>query len=971
MNHLKMDFAKSDSVHPDVLLVEKNLSQHDQDYLLAKNISLVHNIKRPLLENISRSTGAKIVLSLDHLTGNDLGFCDSFHVEKFLEDHGSAGPVGKNLTKALMFFEGCSKPLDFAIVLKGAHGDELKKVKRVLQNGFLVAYRLALETSFLSEQGASFSEEFSLPAFDNQSILVIPMSRCIWKGSVCETSNIIRINYYGSFDVPLGQFLLEQLFDQNFRCHVCQMPPQAHRRCYTHQQGSIVILVKKLPEILLPGEKEGRIWTWHRCLRCPHANNFPPTTKRKLMSDAAWGLSFGKFLELCFSNQAAVNGVASCGHSLGQDCLQFYGFGSMVACFYYTPIDVHTIHLPRPKLEFNHDPQDWIKREADEVCRRAEQLFSEVVRSLHQISEISPVNNGDIVPELVQQFEELEVMQQKEKRDFEVSLHQVISRTVADDQPAIDILEINRLRKYLVIQSYVWDQRLIHVSTLKDNRLHGISNLMPKLKENAINPGQPAKMITTSRLSEGFSSRGSFLLSLNPSVTFNQGGNGESRDGNHGSDSAAILNDQFIPENFTTNEQKLKMISNYRPVYISSFRELLDQGCDRLLLPAGINDIVLPVYDDEPTSIIAYALTSVDYHNQMVSDPVNDRLESSSSMVILEPENLFSPTSLNGASRESLRSPGSANESISSTSVTQGFTTMDQHFYYKPLHVIVSFSDNGPLRKVEYTVTCYYSKQFEDLRKTCCPSVLDFIRSLSRCEKWDAQRGKSSAFSAKTLDDRFIIKQVTKMELDSFLKFGPAYFKYLSEPRRDGSATCLAKLLGIYKVTSKDLKGGKESEMNILVMENLFFKRNITRLYDLKGSTRSRYNSDSSGSNKVLLDQNLIEAVATSPIFLGSEACRLLKRAVWKDTSFLSSVDVMDYSLLVGIDEEKHELVVGIIDILRQYTWDKHLETWFMVALDILGGSKNSSPTVISPTQYKKRFRKTIPDNYFVVVPDQ
>lgn len=83
----------------------------------------------------------------------------------------------------------------------------------------------------------------------------------------------------------------------------------------------------------------------------------------------------------------------------------------------------------------------------------------------------------------------------------------------------------------------------------------------------------------------------------------------------------------------------------------------------------------------------------------------------------------------------------------------------------------------------------------------------------------------------------------------------------------------------------------------------------------------------------------------------------------------MQSVDVMDYSLLVGVDEEKHELVVGIIDFMRQYTWDKHLETW-VKASGILGGPKNASPTVISPKQYKKRFRKAM-TTYFPMVPDQ
>ena len=104
------------------------------------------------------------------------------------------------------------------------------------------------------------------------------------------------------------------------------MPSEAHVHCYTHRQGTLTISVKKLPEFLLPGEREGKIWMWHRCLRCPRNNGFPPATRRIVMSDAAWGLSFGKFLELSFSNHAAASRVASCGHSLHRDCLRFYGY---------------------------------------------------------------------------------------------------------------------------------------------------------------------------------------------------------------------------------------------------------------------------------------------------------------------------------------------------------------------------------------------------------------------------------------------------------------------------------------------------------------------------------------------------------------------------------------------------------------------------------------------------------------------
>lgn len=75
------------------------------------------------------------------------------------------------------------------------------------------------------------------------------------------------------------------------------------------------------------------------------------------------------------------------------------------------------------------------------------------------------------------------------------------------------------------------------------------------------------------------------------------------------------------------------------------------------------------------------------------------------------------------------------------------------------------------------------------------------MRSLSRCQRWCAQGGKSNVYFAKSLDERFIIKQVVKTELDSFEDFAPEYFKYMKESLTSGSPTCLAKILGIYQVS--------------------------------------------------------------------------------------------------------------------------------------------------------------------------
>lgn len=117
MDHLKMAVAKIASHQPNMLLVEKSVSRYAQEYLLAKDITLVLNVKRPLLERVARCTGTQIVPSIDHLSSQKLGYCESVHVEKFLEDLNCVGQCGKKTVKTLMFFEGCPKPFGFTVSL--------------------------------------------------------------------------------------------------------------------------------------------------------------------------------------------------------------------------------------------------------------------------------------------------------------------------------------------------------------------------------------------------------------------------------------------------------------------------------------------------------------------------------------------------------------------------------------------------------------------------------------------------------------------------------------------------------------------------------------------------------------------------------------------------------------------------------------------------------------------------------------
>ena len=87
--------------------------------------------------------------------------------------------------------------------------------------------------------------------------------------------------------------------------------------------------------------------------------------------------------------------------------------------------------------------------------------------------------------------------------------------------------------------------------------------------------------------------------------------------------------------------------------------------------------------------------------------------------------------------------------------------------------------------------------------------------------------------------------------------------------------------------------------------------------------------------------------------------------SILNDTLFLSIINIIDYSILVGIDEEKMELVVGIIDYLRQYDILKQLER---VGKSVGMVAGQDSPTIIQPPLYKQRFQNAM-EKYFATVP--
>ncbi|KAH9081792.1 hypothetical protein EDB83DRAFT_2503024 [Lactarius deliciosus] len=406
-----------------------------------------------------------------------------------------------------------------------------------------------------------------------------------------------------------------------------------------------------------------------------------------------------------------------------------------------------------------------------------------------------------------------------------------------------------------------------------------------------------------------------------------------------------------------------RALSGFWPQNIPHRNRGDDEADDPRYDPEHIfRDSSMVVRTDEPTSIIALALNSQQYRDMLAKSRAEKR--QSREPRLTEGGEAFMPD----------------DRSVAGSTSTWGVVNIDPSENGDPTDELRAPSSKLPwaitFESGGLTISCtvLYPEQFDALRRTydCHKSM---IESLARCVKWNASGGKSGSAFLKTLDDRFIAKEMSRTEFQTMESFAPSYFAYMSSAVSANRPTLLAKVLGCYKISfkksGKDKGSGrwKSTQMNLIVMENLFYDRRFSKIYDLKGSTRNRHVKSTGRENEVLLDENLVQSAHLAPFYLREHSKRILRGALYNDSKFLADINVMDYSLVVGVDSEKNELVVGIVDYVRTYTLDKKLETWVKES-GFLGGAGKGEPTVVTPKLYRQRFVSAM-ERYFPLVPDR
>ncbi|SCV71037.1 BQ2448_3799 [Microbotryum intermedium] len=274
-----------------------------------------------------------------------------------------------------------------------------------------------------------------------------------------------------------------------------------------------------------------------------------------------------------------------------------------------------------------------------------------------------------------------------------------------------------------------------------------------------------------------------------------------------------------------------------------------------------------------------------------------------------------------------------------------------------------------------FRVTAWYAARFRALRARCglsesLPSQR-FVESLSRCSDLRPSGGKSSAGFWITGDRRFMLKELVTAwgvsEREAFLSFCPALLDYLMSPQ---VASLLAKIFGFYTVKVKNHATGEVRKLDLVCMEHLFHSTSITRTFDLKGvasRTAKVTTNDSSTTRKTGWDGDWL---TQDRLLIYAHSKTLLREALSNDVKFLSDNGGVDYSLLVGVNDEKKELVIGLIDTLGVFNTLKLVEHQVKSGVKKATASDANQVTVLPPTDYATRFKSAM-DAYFISVPDK
>ncbi|CAG0896870.1 unnamed protein product [Darwinula stevensoni] len=775
----------------------------------------------------------------------------------------------------------------------------------------------------------------ALNPYNHQKLTVLFSTFAPDSHDFCVHPRVVDMYFYGCNDIPLGGFLEWYCFRTSCLCPAksCEVPLVEHVRRFAHDKGCIEIRIGSL-DSETPVTLSGIVcWTW--CRSCQEAS---PVVS---LSQDSWSFSFAKYLELHFHGgiYQRQGSLRMCQHSIHKEHKQYFVSGQLVATFEFKPVSLWEISLPSIVLEshLSLPSRESLLESISCLLTLGHTTFDAMHGNLEALRKGLEDFQYDLELGAISHFVDEEASNPFRSQMERLQLLFTDLKLSYSESKVLQILDGLVKAKTTTCQAVLkWNSMIQEFQQMKkrEEKLNRASS------RAALSPVSEARKLPEQKQEEDSSG----LRVDEESQTVQTVKRSESSPALPAHDADFDDTQLLQPLKSKAEEQEKKSVParsffGSGPSYTVSYPF---PASEHYLLPLCVGPAVV-IYEDEPSSMIAFLLSSKEYHVQVAEIQTGVQTGNSE-------------TDLFHMSLESNNTESSVNDS--------SFWSKDPKV--KPgtqngrsCTIEMQFTDHAH----KFCLRAYFAAQFRQLRRSVYLAGEEaYVRSLSRCSPWLAKGGKSGSPFWKTLDDRLVLKQMKQIEIQSFLEFAPDYFQYVQESRRENKPTVLAKILGIYRVSFRT-SGLSNFKIDVLVIENLFYGRVISRKFDLKGSMRNRLVKHSKVEEcTVLLDENLCKMTFDDPLYIYPHSKEILSLAISRDAQFLTNQCVMDYSLLVGVDEEKRELVVGIIDYIRTYTWDKKIEGWVK--------SLSGQPTVVSPEIYGARFCEAMA-RYFFMVPDR
>ncbi|KHN87270.1 1-phosphatidylinositol 3-phosphate 5-kinase [Toxocara canis] len=748
----------------------------------------------------------------------------------------------------------------------------------------------------------------------------------------CVRPWVVQMELYGNNDMCLGDFLKKFCFNKDYQCPStsCDVPMLDHSRKMVYRKVCIEIATQNCLQPIDDGstvslslaEQTGAVIAWHYCPNCKASSGAVPLNDSMLnlsfasckassgavpLNDSMLNLSFARFLDYLANGMFATCSVASfskeCTHCAFHQHDHYFALNNYVACFKVHP--VRPYHVMFSPVVCTVEPLMFTRKFVADTKHEIQQTADATFKVMH--SQLEMFKKLTDYQRYSSFYTLLSTLLQEAQTKFSEMLSQF------DVSGALETGGLTiRSNDGVYIQALDTITRCRYI----------VERMIVQWNEQCARLAQSVRAFKKSASSSLISTTATTTSTPAISTTDNKE--------TVKVDNTCEPNGQLAAEETVSVGLTVPSATEVELIPVDS--PFLPQL--HLSLPftmTRVATVVRDLIDRKGTvhpdigSIVAYALSSNEYE---VKRKQMREMRSSNGL----------PFTLRNSAAESL----------------------DGNYE----HIEVDFADD----RAQYFVKIYYAERFHMLRKLLFVEGEDcFVRSLSVSTKWNPQGGKSGASFYRTQDDRFVFKQMSRFEIQSFMKFAPNYFDYVSTAVTENKLTTLCKVYGVYRVGYKNKQNGQQLKLDVLVMEYLFYKRNVKRVWDLKGSQRNRMASEGKGTTDlVLLDENLVKDLWNNQLYVHPHSKAALNMAISNDSHFLSAQHVMDYSLLVGVDEANGELILGIVDYMRTYTLDKKLESW--VKIVAIPGAH--LPTVISPEMYCTRFSDAI-DTYFPVAPDQ